>query len=69
MGPTSLIIESTEDLRQFSIFIFKKHSNLNLEKKTRETAVDSIFKRSLREFHMELIGMEAVLMVILLKFI
>lgn len=53
-----------EDLRQFSIFIFKKQSNLNPEKKTRETAVDSIFNRSLREFHMELIGMEAVVMVL-----
>lgn len=60
--PVDLIIESTDDLRQFSVFIFKKQCNLDQEKK-RETAVDSIFKKSLREFHMELIGYEAVLTV------
>ncbi|KAI1717345.1 rhoGAP domain-containing protein [Ditylenchus destructor] len=59
--PTALLIESTEDLRSFSVFIFKKQSQLAQEKSKRETIVDAVFKRSLREFHMELIGMEAVL--------
>lgn len=51
-------------MRQLSVFIFKKQSHLAQEKKKhRETVVDAIFKQSLREFHMELIGMEAVLRV------
>uniref|UniRef100_A0A915CYE7 Uncharacterized protein n=1 Tax=Ditylenchus dipsaci TaxID=166011 RepID=A0A915CYE7_9BILA len=59
--PTALLIESTDDLRSFSVFIFKKQNHLEQERNKRETVVDAIFKRSLREFHMELIGMEAVL--------
>ncbi|KAH7730130.1 myosin VA [Aphelenchoides avenae] len=57
--PTALIIQTTDDLRQFSVFIFKKQCQLDQEKK-RETVVDAIFKKSLREFHMELLGCEAV---------
>lgn len=41
------------------MFIFKKQCQLDQEKK-RETVVDAIFKKSLREFHMELLGCEAV---------
>ncbi|KAE9418712.1 hypothetical protein Angca_008849 [Angiostrongylus cantonensis] len=59
--PGNMIVESTEDLRQFSVFIFKKQSNLNQKKNKRDTVVDALFKKSLREFHMELIGYEAVL--------
>jgi len=60
--PAAMIIESTEDLREFSIFIFKKQCSLEQEKKKkRETFVDALFKKSLKEFHMELIGYEAVL--------
>ncbi|CAD5209411.1 unnamed protein product [Bursaphelenchus xylophilus] len=58
--PTAMLIETTEDLRQFSMFIFQKQCQLEQEKK-RDTVVDAIFKKSLREFHMELIGCEAVL--------
>ncbi|CAK5071053.1 unnamed protein product [Meloidogyne enterolobii] len=57
---TALLIESIDDLREFSVFIFKKQSHLGQQNK-RETVVDAIFKRALREFHMELIGMEATL--------
>uniref|UniRef100_A0AC34PYM1 Phorbol-ester/DAG-type domain-containing protein n=1 Tax=Panagrolaimus sp. JU765 TaxID=591449 RepID=A0AC34PYM1_9BILA len=60
--PAEMIIETTDDLRQFSIFIFKKQCSLEQEKnKKRETFVDALFKKSLKEFHMELIGYEAVL--------
>uniref|UniRef100_A0A1I8BZ14 Myosin motor domain-containing protein n=1 Tax=Meloidogyne hapla TaxID=6305 RepID=A0A1I8BZ14_MELHA len=48
------------DRIEFSVFIFKKQSHLGQQNK-RETVVDAIFKRALREFHMELIGMEATL--------
>uniref|UniRef100_A0A0N4ZU59 Myosin motor domain-containing protein n=1 Tax=Parastrongyloides trichosuri TaxID=131310 RepID=A0A0N4ZU59_PARTI len=58
--PSHLIIESLEDLRLFSVFIFKKQYALDQHKK-RDTVIDAIFKQSLREFHMELIGYEAVL--------
>ncbi|VDM63316.1 unnamed protein product [Angiostrongylus costaricensis] len=61
--PGNMIVESTEDLRQFSVFIFKKQSNLDQKRNKRDTVVDALFKRSLREFHMELIGYEAVLSV------
>lgn len=47
-------------MREFSVFIFKKQCQLDQEKK-RDTIVDAIFKKSLREFHMELIGSEAVI--------
>ncbi|CAJ0594314.1 unnamed protein product [Cylicocyclus nassatus] len=59
--PGNMIVESIEDLRQFSVFIFKKQSNLEQNKNKRDTVVDALFKKSLREFHMELIGYEAVL--------
>lgn len=59
--PGNMIVESVEDLRQFSVFIFKKQSNLDQKKSKRDTVVDALFKKSLREFHMELIGYEAVL--------
>ncbi|VDO57486.1 unnamed protein product [Haemonchus placei] len=59
--PGNMIVESTEDLRQFSVFIFKKQMNLDQKKSKRDTVVDALFKKSLREFHMELIGYEAVL--------
>ncbi|KAI3421294.1 hypothetical protein GPALN_014914 [Globodera pallida] len=51
--PTALLIESIDDLREFSVFIFKKQTYIGQQNK-RETLVDAIFKRSLREFHMEL---------------
>ena len=54
--PNPLLIESINDLRQFSVFIFKKQSQLGNSKHKRETIADAIFKRSLKEFHMELIG-------------
>ncbi|KAI6222187.1 hypothetical protein M3Y95_00958000 [Aphelenchoides besseyi] len=57
--PTAHVISGINDLRQFSVFIFKKQCQLDQEKK-RETVMDAIFKKSLREFHMELIGSEAV---------
>ena len=44
----------------FSVFIFKKQTGLQDTSK-RDTVVDAIFKKSMREFHMELIGHEAVL--------
>jgi hypothetical protein len=34
-----------------------------IQQNKRETVVDAIFKRTLREFHMELIGMEPILQV------
>ncbi|CAK5084193.1 unnamed protein product [Meloidogyne enterolobii] len=45
---TALLIESIDDLREFSVFIFKKQSHLGQQNK-RETVVDAIFKRALRE--------------------
>lgn len=54
--------------REFSVFIFKKQSHLSQQNK-RETVVDAIFKRTLREFHKELIGMEAILQVQQIKFV
>uniref|UniRef100_A0A1I7XGK0 Myosin motor domain-containing protein n=1 Tax=Heterorhabditis bacteriophora TaxID=37862 RepID=A0A1I7XGK0_HETBA len=38
----------------------QKQANLDHDKSKRDTIVDAIFKKSLREFHMELIGYEAV---------
>ncbi|CAJ0568270.1 unnamed protein product, partial [Mesorhabditis spiculigera] len=59
--PLSMVVESVEDLRLFSVFMFKKLNNLDQDKKKRDTIVDSLFKKSMREFHMELIGYEAIL--------
>ncbi|PAV56154.1 hypothetical protein WR25_13386 isoform B [Diploscapter pachys] len=59
--PGTMIVECIEDLRDFSVFIFKKQSTLEENKSKRATIVDALFKKSLREFHMELIGYEAVL--------
>ncbi|KAI6221305.1 hypothetical protein M3Y99_01559100 [Aphelenchoides fujianensis] len=58
--PTAQVISGINDLRQFSVFIFKKQCLLDQEKK-RETVMDAVFKKSLREFHLELIANEAVL--------
>ncbi|CAI4221277.1 unnamed protein product [Auanema sp. JU1783] len=60
--PGNMIVESTEDLRLFSVFIFKKQTELDHNSAKRDTIVDAIFKKSLRQFHMELIGHEAVSM-------
>ncbi|CAJ0954851.1 unnamed protein product, partial [Mesorhabditis belari] len=59
--PMSLVVECVDDLRLFSVFMFKKLTILDQDKKKRDTIVDSLFKKSMREFHMELIGYEAVL--------
>uniref|UniRef100_A0A158R5X7 Myosin motor domain-containing protein n=1 Tax=Syphacia muris TaxID=451379 RepID=A0A158R5X7_9BILA len=59
--PSDMIVESTDDLRQFNMFIFKKLSKIEQDVKKRDTLVDAIFKKALREFHMEIIGYQAVL--------
>nr|ACI49219.1 hypothetical protein Csp3_JD05.004 [Caenorhabditis angaria] len=60
--PGNMVVESTEDLRQFSVFIFNKTTNLGtVNTNKRDTVVDAVFKKSLRAFHMELLGYEAVL--------
>uniref|UniRef100_A0A8R1DFX9 Uncharacterized protein n=1 Tax=Caenorhabditis japonica TaxID=281687 RepID=A0A8R1DFX9_CAEJA len=59
--PGNMVVESTEDLRQFSVFIFNKTTNLSENTTKRDTVVDAVFKKSLRAFHMELLGYEAVL--------
>ncbi|CAL2029784.1 unnamed protein product [Caenorhabditis brenneri] len=61
--PGNMVVESTEDLRQFSVFIFNKTSNLVENTMKRDTVVDAVFKKSLKAFHMELLGYEAVLSV------
>ncbi|CAI2315989.1 unnamed protein product [Caenorhabditis sp. 36 PRJEB53466] len=61
--PGNMVVESTEDLRQFSVFIFNKTTNLSENTTKRDTVVDAVFKKSLRAFHMELLGYEAVLSV------
>ncbi|KAF1769018.1 hypothetical protein GCK72_000831 [Caenorhabditis remanei] len=61
--PGNMVVESTEDLRQFSVFIFNKTSGLAGSATKRDTVVDAVFKKSLRAFHMELLGYEAVLSV------
>uniref|UniRef100_A0A915BD69 Myosin motor domain-containing protein n=1 Tax=Parascaris univalens TaxID=6257 RepID=A0A915BD69_PARUN len=58
--PSDMIIQSTDDLRQFNVFIFKKFITLEQNVRKRDTMVDAIFKKALREFHMEIIGYEAV---------
>uniref|UniRef100_A0A9J2P6J4 Phorbol-ester/DAG-type domain-containing protein n=1 Tax=Ascaris lumbricoides TaxID=6252 RepID=A0A9J2P6J4_ASCLU len=58
--PSDMIIQSTDDLRQFNVFIFKKFVTLEQNVRKRDTMVDAIFKKALREFHMEIIGYEAV---------
>lgn len=58
-----MIIESVSDLRQFNVFIFKKMNSLETNPKKRSTLIDAIFKRACKEFHMEIIGYEAVLLV------
>lgn len=58
-----MIIQSTDDLRQFNVFIFKKFVTLEQNVRKRDTMVDAIFKKALREFHMEIIGYEAVSLV------
>ncbi|CAB3408102.1 unnamed protein product [Caenorhabditis bovis] len=59
--PGNMVVESTDDLRQFSVFIFNKTTNLSGDTTKRDTVVDAVFKKSLRAFHMELLGYEAVL--------
>lgn len=54
-------MESSDDLRQFNVFIFKKLSKIEQDVKKRDTLVDAIFKKALKEFHMEIISYEAVL--------
>ncbi|CCD71914.1 Unconventional myosin-IXa-like [Caenorhabditis elegans] len=63
IDPGNMLVESTDDLRQFSIFIFNKTRHLNESNAKRDTVVDAVFKKSLRAFHMELLGYEAVLSV------
>ncbi|VDK70855.1 unnamed protein product [Litomosoides sigmodontis] len=58
--PSDMIIESDSDLRQFNVFIFKKLMKLKDNKKKRDTQIDAIFKKAFKEFHMEIIGYEAV---------
>lgn len=58
-----MIIESDSDLRQFNVFIFKKLMKLKDNKKKRDTQIDAIFKKAFKEFHMEIIGYEAVVSV------
>ncbi|VDM96149.1 unnamed protein product [Thelazia callipaeda] len=59
--PCDMIIESENDLRQFNIFIFKKLVKLENKTKKRDTQIDAIFKKAFKEFHMEIIGYEAVI--------
>ncbi|VDM37297.1 unnamed protein product [Toxocara canis] len=59
--PSDMIIQSTDDLRRFNVFIFKKVTKLEENVLKRDTMVDAIFKKALKEFHMEIIGYEAVL--------
>lgn len=61
--PGNMVVESTEDLRLFSVFIFNKTTTLNTDSSKRDTIVDAVFKKSLKAFHMELLGYEAVLTV------
>uniref|UniRef100_A0A915PKD8 Uncharacterized protein n=1 Tax=Setaria digitata TaxID=48799 RepID=A0A915PKD8_9BILA len=58
--PSDMIIETDDDLRQFNVFLFKKLMNLENNKKKRDTQIDAIFKKAFKEFHMEIIGYEAV---------
>uniref|UniRef100_A0A158Q830 Myosin motor domain-containing protein n=1 Tax=Elaeophora elaphi TaxID=1147741 RepID=A0A158Q830_9BILA len=58
--PSDMIIESDNDLRQFNAFIFKKLMKLEGNKRKRDTQIDAIFKKAFKEFHMEIIGYEAV---------
>lgn len=58
-----MIIESDDDLRHFNIFLFKKLVKLDDKKKKRDTKIDAIFKKAFKEFHMEIIGHEAVVRV------
>ncbi|KAL3997136.1 Myosin head (motor domain) family protein [Acanthocheilonema viteae] len=58
--PSDMIIESDSDLRQFNVFIFKKLMKLGDNKKKRDTKIDAIFKKAFKEFHMEIIGYQAV---------
>ncbi|VDO31638.1 unnamed protein product [Brugia timori] len=58
--PSDMIIESDDDLRHFNVFIFKKLMKLENNKKKRDTQIDAIFKKAFKEFHMEIIGYEAV---------
>lgn len=66
--PGTMIVECIEDLRDFSVFIFKKQSTLEENKSKRATIVDALFKKSLREFHMELIG-ERIFGIVMFKMI
>lgn len=59
--PSDMIIECVDDLRQFNVFIFKKLINLENSPKKRDTLIDAIFKKACKEFHMEIIGYEAVI--------
>ncbi|GMT28295.1 hypothetical protein PFISCL1PPCAC_19592 [Pristionchus fissidentatus] len=60
IDPSDDVVKSSEDLRFLSLFIFKKQSELAAEKAKRDTIVDALFKKALKELHMELIGYEAV---------
>lgn len=60
IDPSDDVVTSSDDLRSLSLFIFKKQSELSAEKTKRDTVVDALFKKALKELHMELIGYEAV---------
>lgn len=63
-----LVIESVEDLKQFSAYIAYKLKSIEKNINRRDTAVDAIFKEAVKEFRLELISNEPHLQVIFRAF-
>lgn len=55
-------VKGNDELGELEAFLMKKVSMLNKEENKRDTIVDRVFRKSLEEFHMQLISTYSVLM-------
>ncbi|CAH1254856.1 MYO9B [Branchiostoma lanceolatum] len=53
--PTNVVISNAYDLRQIDAFLLKKISDMNQDDGRRDTIVDVVFKKAMREYHSDLI--------------
>ncbi|XP_078691170.1 unconventional myosin-IXb-like isoform X8 [Branchiostoma floridae x Branchiostoma belcheri] len=53
--PTNIVISNAYDLRQIDAFLLKKINDMNQDDGRRDTIVDVVFKKAMREYHSDLI--------------
>ncbi|XP_035666798.1 unconventional myosin-IXAa-like isoform X12 [Branchiostoma floridae] len=53
--PTNVVISNAYDLRQIDAFLLKKINDMNQDDGRRDTIVDVVFKKAMREYHSDLI--------------